>query len=102
MIPHKTNHPQKATCAQGSAQQGSFLIIPWSAHSLYLALPPFPSLPTLSMKTLPYKVLLSHRFKVNLNPYPTISRINKTLLALEAFQVSHPSRQPDTPAELRA
>ncbi|XP_063097640.1 maleylacetoacetate isomerase isoform X3 [Cavia porcellus] len=48
------------------------------------------------------QVANAERFKVNLNPYPTISRINKTLLALEAFQVSHPSRQPDTPAELRA
>uniref|UniRef100_A0A452FXV5 Maleylacetoacetate isomerase n=1 Tax=Capra hircus TaxID=9925 RepID=A0A452FXV5_CAPHI len=42
------------------------------------------------------------RFKVDLTPYPTISRINKSLLALEAFHVSHPCRQPDTPPELRA
>lgn len=48
------------------------------------------------------RVFLCHRFKVDLTPYPTISRINKTLLALEAFQVSHPCRQPDTPPELRA
>lgn len=48
------------------------------------------------------QVLLCHRFKVDLSPYPTISHINKALLALEAFQVSHPCRQPDTPAELRA
>uniref|UniRef100_A0A8D0FTN0 maleylacetoacetate isomerase n=1 Tax=Strix occidentalis caurina TaxID=311401 RepID=A0A8D0FTN0_STROC len=42
------------------------------------------------------------RFKVDMGPYPTITRINKALLELEAFKVSHPSRQPDTPAELRA
>ncbi|XP_027630973.1 maleylacetoacetate isomerase isoform X5 [Tupaia chinensis] len=48
------------------------------------------------------QVANADRFKVDLSPYPTISRINKTLLALEAFQVSHPCRQPDTPAELRA
>ncbi|XP_013372606.1 PREDICTED: maleylacetoacetate isomerase isoform X3 [Chinchilla lanigera] len=48
------------------------------------------------------QVANADRFKVDLNPYPTIRRINKTLLALEAFQVSHPCRQPDTPAELRA
>uniref|UniRef100_A0A8C5VX50 Maleylacetoacetate isomerase n=1 Tax=Microcebus murinus TaxID=30608 RepID=A0A8C5VX50_MICMU len=48
------------------------------------------------------QVANAERFKVDLTPYPTISRINKTLLALEAFQVSHPCRQPDTPAELRA
>ncbi|XP_030414903.1 maleylacetoacetate isomerase isoform X4 [Gopherus evgoodei] len=43
----------------------------------------------------------AERFKVDLAPYPTITRINKALLELEAFQVSHPCRQPDTPAELR-
>ncbi|NXJ88222.1 MAAI isomerase, partial [Corythaixoides concolor] len=44
----------------------------------------------------------AERFKVDMGPYPTITRINKALLELEAFKVSHPSRQPDTPAELRA
>uniref|UniRef100_A0A8C3YU65 Maleylacetoacetate isomerase n=1 Tax=Catagonus wagneri TaxID=51154 RepID=A0A8C3YU65_9CETA len=48
------------------------------------------------------QVANADRYKVDLSPYPTISRINKSLLALEAFQVSHPSRQPDTPPELRA
>ncbi|XP_040598631.1 maleylacetoacetate isomerase isoform X3 [Mesocricetus auratus] len=48
------------------------------------------------------QVANAERFKVDLSHYPTISRINKALLALEAFQVSHPCRQPDTPAELRA
>uniref|UniRef100_A0A452R836 maleylacetoacetate isomerase n=1 Tax=Ursus americanus TaxID=9643 RepID=A0A452R836_URSAM len=48
------------------------------------------------------QVANAERFKVDLTPYPTISRINKTLMALEAFQVSHPCRQPDTPPELRA
>ncbi|KGL78417.1 Maleylacetoacetate isomerase, partial [Tinamus guttatus] len=48
------------------------------------------------------QVFNAERYKVDLAPYPTIIRINKALLELEAFQVSHPSRQPDTPAELRA
>nr|KAF6386932.1 glutathione S-transferase zeta 1 [Myotis myotis] len=48
------------------------------------------------------QVANAERYKVDLTPYPTISRINKALLALEAFQVSHPCRQPDTPPELRA
>uniref|UniRef100_A0A8C8WIJ0 Maleylacetoacetate isomerase n=2 Tax=Panthera TaxID=9688 RepID=A0A8C8WIJ0_PANLE len=48
------------------------------------------------------QVANAERFKVDFTPYPTISHINKTLLALEAFQVSHPCRQPDTPPELRA
>jgi maleylacetoacetate isomerase len=55
-----------------------------------------------SLKSLAYSVFLCYRFKVDLTPYATISHINKTLLALEAFQVSHPCRQPDTPVELRA
>ncbi|XP_006884711.1 PREDICTED: maleylacetoacetate isomerase isoform X1 [Elephantulus edwardii] len=48
------------------------------------------------------QVANAERFKVDLTPYVTINRINKTLLALEAFQVTHPCRQPDTPPELRA
>ncbi|XP_021567499.1 maleylacetoacetate isomerase [Carlito syrichta] len=48
------------------------------------------------------QVANAERYKVDLTPYSTIRRINKSLLALEAFQVSHPCRQPDTPAELRA
>ncbi|XP_054987194.1 maleylacetoacetate isomerase isoform X1 [Sorex araneus] len=48
------------------------------------------------------QVANAERYKVDVTPYPTISRINKSLLAMEAFQVSHPSRQPDTPPELRA
>uniref|UniRef100_A0A4X2LFS7 Maleylacetoacetate isomerase n=1 Tax=Vombatus ursinus TaxID=29139 RepID=A0A4X2LFS7_VOMUR len=48
------------------------------------------------------QVANAQKFKVDLSPYPIINRINKTLLAMEAFQVSHPSRQPDTPPELRA
>lgn len=34
--------------------------------------------------------------------FPTIKRLNETLLEIDAFKVSHPSRQPDTPADLRA
>ncbi|XP_026705767.1 maleylacetoacetate isomerase isoform X1 [Athene cunicularia] len=47
------------------------------------------------------QVFNAERFKVDMGPYPTITRINKALLELEAFKVSHPSRQPDTPAELQ-
>ncbi|XP_053330961.1 maleylacetoacetate isomerase isoform X1 [Spea bombifrons] len=48
------------------------------------------------------QVANAERFKVDLDPYPTIGRINQSLLQLEAFQVSHPACQPDTPPELRA
>ncbi|XP_064514920.1 maleylacetoacetate isomerase isoform X2 [Pseudopipra pipra] len=48
------------------------------------------------------QVANAERFEVDMGPYPTITRINKALLELEAFKVSHPCRQPDTPAELRA
>ncbi|XP_066550643.1 maleylacetoacetate isomerase isoform X1 [Amia ocellicauda] len=47
------------------------------------------------------QVYNANRFKVDLAPFPTIKRINKTLVEIEAFRESHPSRQPDTPAELR-
>ncbi|XP_073494228.1 maleylacetoacetate isomerase isoform X1 [Phyllobates terribilis] len=48
------------------------------------------------------QVFNADRFQVDMTPYPTISRISQALLQLEAFQISHPSRQPDTPPELRA
>ncbi|ETW00385.1 maleylacetoacetate isomerase [Aphanomyces invadans] len=35
------------------------------------------------------------RFKVNMDKFPTIARIQATLSALPAFQASHPSAQPD-------
>ncbi|XP_039194755.1 maleylacetoacetate isomerase-like isoform X2 [Crotalus tigris] len=47
------------------------------------------------------QVYNAERFKMDLTPYLTISRINR-ILELEAFQSSHPSRQPDTPPELRS
>ncbi|XP_061898078.1 maleylacetoacetate isomerase isoform X2 [Entelurus aequoreus] len=46
-------------------------------------------------------LLLNCRFKVDVSLYPTIHRLNQSLLEIEAFQVSHPSCQPDTPVELR-
>lgn len=39
------------------------------------------------------------RFKVNMEAYPTIERINAALNELEAVQQSSPSQQPDYPAE---
>lgn len=45
---------------------------------------------------------LQKRFKVDLDQYPTIKRINQTLMELEAFKGTHPSCQPDTPDDLRA
>ncbi|KAF4084061.1 hypothetical protein AMELA_G00124370 [Ameiurus melas] len=48
------------------------------------------------------QVYNAERFKVDLDQYPTIKRINQTLMELEAFKATHPSRQPDTPDDLRA
>ncbi|XP_070697808.1 maleylacetoacetate isomerase isoform X2 [Pempheris klunzingeri] len=48
------------------------------------------------------QVYNAERFKVDVGQYPTIKRLNQTLLEIEAFNVSHPTRQPDTPADLRA
>ncbi|XP_017331600.1 maleylacetoacetate isomerase isoform X2 [Ictalurus punctatus] len=48
------------------------------------------------------QVYNAERFKVDLDQYPTIKRINQTLMELEAFKGTHPSCQPDTPDDLRA
>ena len=37
----------------------------------------------------------SRRFKVDLTPYPTLTRIEAACEALPAFQAAHPDRQPD-------
>lgn len=42
----------------------------------------------------------AERFKVDIHNYPTLMLINQNCLKLEAFQMSHPSRQIDTPPEL--
>ncbi|KAA8582250.1 hypothetical protein FQN60_008990, partial [Etheostoma spectabile] len=46
------------------------------------------------------QVYNAERFKVDVGQYPTIKRLNQTLLEIEAFKVSNPSCQPDTPADL--
>ncbi|KAJ3613017.1 hypothetical protein NHX12_019273 [Muraenolepis orangiensis] len=48
------------------------------------------------------QVYNAQRFKVDVGQFPTIDRLNQTLEEIEAFRVSHPSCQPDTPADLRA
>uniref|UniRef100_A0A671U891 maleylacetoacetate isomerase n=1 Tax=Sparus aurata TaxID=8175 RepID=A0A671U891_SPAAU len=48
------------------------------------------------------QVYNAERFKVDVGQYPTIKRLNQALLEIEAFKVSHPSCQPDTPDDLRA
>ncbi|XP_028251395.1 maleylacetoacetate isomerase isoform X1 [Parambassis ranga] len=48
------------------------------------------------------QVYNAERFKVDVGQFPTIKRLNQTLLEIEAFRASHPSHQPDTPADLRA
>uniref|UniRef100_A0A6Q2ZDC5 maleylacetoacetate isomerase n=1 Tax=Esox lucius TaxID=8010 RepID=A0A6Q2ZDC5_ESOLU len=48
------------------------------------------------------QVYNADRFKVDVDQFPTIKRLNQTLMELDAFKVSHPSCQPDTPADMRA
>uniref|UniRef100_A0A915HMP0 maleylacetoacetate isomerase n=1 Tax=Romanomermis culicivorax TaxID=13658 RepID=A0A915HMP0_ROMCU len=38
------------------------------------------------------------RFKVDMNEFPTIKKINDALMKLDIFKKTHPSNQPDTPA----
>lgn len=47
------------------------------------------------------QVYNAERFKVDLEQYPTIKRLNAALLTMDAFRTSHPSCQPDTPDELQ-
>ncbi|KAM8915451.1 maleylacetoacetate isomerase isoform 5-T5 [Spinachia spinachia] len=47
------------------------------------------------------QVYNAERFKVDVEQYPTIKRLNQTLLEIQAFKVTNPSCQPDTPADLR-
>jgi len=47
------------------------------------------------------QVYNAERFKVNVGQFPTIKRLNETLVEVEAFKMSHPSCQPDTPADMR-
>ena len=42
------------------------------------------------------------RLQVDLSPYPIMQKINENCLKLNAFQVAHPHRQVDTPADLKA
>ena len=39
------------------------------------------------------------RFEVDLEQFPTITKIEKSLELLEPFQKAHPNQQPDTPKE---
>ncbi|XP_036818844.1 maleylacetoacetate isomerase isoform X2 [Oncorhynchus mykiss] len=46
------------------------------------------------------QVYNAERFKVDVDQFPTIKRLNQTLLKVDAFKESHPSCQLDTPAEI--
>ncbi|KAK2891738.1 maleylacetoacetate isomerase isoform X1 [Channa argus] len=48
------------------------------------------------------QVYNAERFKVDVSQYPLIKRLHQTLLEIDAFKMSHPSCQPDTPVDLRA
>lgn len=43
------------------------------------------------------QIFTAERFKVDLNPYVTLSKINQQALELDFFQKAHPSKQIDTP-----
>uniref|UniRef100_A0A4W5K6V5 Maleylacetoacetate isomerase n=1 Tax=Hucho hucho TaxID=62062 RepID=A0A4W5K6V5_9TELE len=47
------------------------------------------------------QVYNAERFKVDVDQFPTIKRLNQTLMKVDAFKLSHPSCQPDTPADIR-
>lgn len=47
------------------------------------------------------QILTCQRFKVDINKYPTLMKINENCLNIEAFKKAHPFRQVDTPAEFK-
>ena len=51
--------------------------------------------PTLADCCLVPQVFNAQRFEVDLAPYPTLARIHAQCEQLPAFQLAHPSRQPD-------
>lgn len=55
---------------------------------------------TLADLCLAPQVLNASRFDVDMTKYPIISRINEFICNQQAFQVSHPFKQPDCPEEL--
>ncbi|XP_059377159.1 LOW QUALITY PROTEIN: maleylacetoacetate isomerase [Carassius carassius] len=44
---------------------------------------------------------VAERFKVDMSQFPTIRRLNQTLIEIDAFKATHPSCQPDTPDDLQ-
>jgi maleylpyruvate isomerase len=52
--------------------------------------------PTLADCCLAPQVFAAQRFQVDLAPYPTVLRIHDACAGLEAFQLAHPARQPDS------
>ncbi len=47
------------------------------------------------------QVYAALRFKVDLNEFESIKRVNDELAKLTEYKISHPSSQPDYPTELR-
>jgi len=47
------------------------------------------------------QVFNAGRFSVDMDRFPIISKLNKTLSSRPEFQAAHPSQQPDCPVELR-
>ncbi|MGE0763605.1 MAG: maleylacetoacetate isomerase [Bdellovibrionales bacterium] len=43
------------------------------------------------------QMFVAKRFNIDMNPYPTLNRINENCLRHEAVQKAHPDCQPDTP-----
>ena len=53
--------------------------------------------PTMADCVLVPQVYNARRFKLDMSPYPTIARIEKTCLALPEFDKARPENQPDAP-----
>ena len=47
------------------------------------------------------QVYSAKRFNISLDDFPNVKRINDELEKIPEFQVAHPSKQPDCPADLK-
>ena len=53
--------------------------------------------PSLADVYLVPQLYAARRFSVDLAPYPTLTRVEATCVALPAFQIAHPDAQSDAP-----
>jgi maleylpyruvate isomerase len=95
---------------KGELGQGEEAKLAWQQHWLRQGLVTFDAMLTRAGNTGPYchgdtptladcclvpHLFSARRFEVDLAPFPALARIDAACAQLPAFQLAHPSRQPD-------